>query len=209
MENIVYIKDYSAPPVDRRQILRYAGVSADGGGTYDLISECLDEAQGVLSYRVCYREFPILRVGDGLDIGFCRTDSRSLLKNLQGCDRIILFAATVGLGIDRLIKRYGATSPTRAMLLEAIGSERVESLCELFNSEIAKNMRREGRFVRPRFSPGYGDLSLALQREVFAALDCHRRLGLTLNASLLMSPSKSVTAIIGIGTEKKRITEKK
>lgn len=201
MENIVYIKEYSAPPIDREQILRYAGVRGDVGELDALISECLDEAREVLSYKVCYRELPISHEGERQELGFCVTESHSLGRNLVGCDRIILFAATVGLGIDRLIKRYAASSPTRSMLLEAIGSERVESLCDLFNSEIAENMRREGHFVRPRFSPGYGDLSLAVQRNVFAALDC-RRLGLTLNGSLLMSPSKSVTAIIGIGTEK-------
>jgi 5-methyltetrahydrofolate--homocysteine methyltransferase len=29
-------------------------------------------------------------------------------------------------------------------------------------------------------------------------LDCNRKIGLTLNDSLLMSPSKSVTALIGV-----------
>ena len=53
--------------------------------------------------------------------------------------------------------------------------------------------------LRPRFSPGYGDLPLELQKDVFRVLDCPRKIGLSLNESLLMSPSKSVTAIIGIG----------
>lgn len=63
-------------------------------------------------------------------------------------------------------------------------------------------MRRQaqaaGGDTRPRFSPGYGDLPLALQRDIFHALDCARKIGLTLNDSLMMSPAKSVTAIIGI-----------
>ena len=53
----------------------------------------------------------------------------------------------------------------------------------------------------PGFSPGYGDLPLDLQREIFAALDCPKRIGVSLNESLLMSPSKSVSAIIGLGGE--------
>ena len=55
--------------------------------------------------------------------------------------------------------------------------------------------------MKPRFSPGYGDLSLEMQRDIFRVLDCPRKIGLTLNESLLMSPSKSVTAIIGISGE--------
>ena len=62
-------------------------------------------------------------------------------------------------------------------------------------------MQAEGKFLKPRFSPGYGDLPLEMQRDIFRVLDCSRKIGLTLNESLLMSPSKSVTAIVGIGGE--------
>ena len=50
-----------------------------------------------------------------------------------------------------------------------------------------------------RYSPGYGDLSLESQKQVFALLNPPKYIGVTLNDSLLMSPSKSVTGIIGIG----------
>ena len=53
-------------------------------------------------------------------------------------------------------------------------------------------------YLRPRFSPGYGDLPLALQADVFWALDCTSKIGVSLSESLIMSPQKSVTAIIGI-----------
>ncbi len=61
---------------------------------------------------------------------------------------------------------------------------------------------------RPRFSPGYGDLTLLAQKDIFAVLDCGKRIGLTLNDSLLMSPSKSVTAFVGIGGNQKQTQEK-
>lgn len=52
--------------------------------------------------------------------------------------------------------------------------------------------------LRPRFSPGYGDLAIDAQKDIFALLDCERQIGLTLGDSLLMSPGKSVTAFAGI-----------
>ena len=55
-----------------------------------------------------------------------------------------------------------------------------------------------GLALTERFSPGFGDLPLELQRQVTEALDCPRSLGITLGESLLMTPSKSVTAIIGM-----------
>ena len=104
---------------------------------------------------------------------------------------------TIGLEMDRLIARYKRVSPVYTLLLQAIGAERVESACNALEEKLRCSLM-PGESLRPRFSPGYGDLPLALQKDVFQALDCERRLGLTLTDSLLMVPSKSVTAIVGI-----------
>ena len=52
-----------------------------------------------------------------------------LSKNLQGYDKAVFFVATVGIEIDRLIKKYSVLSPTKAVIFQAIGAERIESLC--------------------------------------------------------------------------------
>ena len=92
-----------------------------------------------------------------------------------------------------------AQAPASALLCQAIGAERIEALCDAFTDWLEAEVSPRGLFLRPRFSPGYGDLPLTLQREILRALDSPRTLGITLNRSLLMSPSKSVTAIIGLG----------
>ena len=191
----VFVRHYEAPPVRRDEILRYAGVRGKEFEFGALLEECLLEAEKVLSYSVCYAEVSILPTEEGLDLGFLVTESRDLRKNLVGCSSGIVFAATVGLGLDRLISRASATSPTKALLFQAIGAERIESLCDLFCRDLAAE---QGEYCHhPRFSPGYGDLPLSVQTNIFALLDCSKRIGLTLNQSLLLSPSKSVTAIIG------------
>ena len=83
-------------------------------------------------------------------------------------------------------------------MLQALGSERVESLCNAFNKDIATKMSLENKTLAPRFSPGYGDLPLSLQTDIFKALNCTSKIGINLNSNLFMTPSKSVTAIIGI-----------
>lgn len=199
MTDAVYVKTYEAPPVCRREILRYAGGGKiEEGEVSRLLDSCLEELAGKLRYRVCWRVFPVGRRGGMLDLSFAETSSQGLGKNLKDCGSAVLFAATVGLEIDRLIARYGRISPVRALLFEAIGSERIESLCDAFSEDMRKRAQAAGGDARPRFSPGYGDLPLALQRDIFRALDCARKIGLTLNDSLMMSPAKSVTAIIGI-----------
>ena len=188
----VLIKTYDDLPPDRMEIARYA---RSGGEEPALLDACLEEARGLGPGRVCYRRFPIYRKADTLDFGFAAVDAKSLTRHLAGCDAILLFAATVGLGMDRLISRYARLSPARAFLFDAIGTARVETLCDAFCTD----MTAEFGPLRPRFSPGYGDLPLALQKDILATLDCQRKIGLTLNQSLLMSPTKSVTAIVGIG----------
>ena len=83
-------------------------------------------------------------------------------------------------------------------MFQAIGAERIEAVCDCFCDEIKKEFVCS---LKPRFSPGYGDLSLETQKQLFSILDCERQLGISLNSSLLMSPSKSVTAFVGLYDE--------
>lgn len=192
----VYVKDYPAPPLDRRELMRYLRTDTVSAELESELARALDEALSVCTYRVCYAEFALGMQNGEVDLGFTRVTSRDLAKNLAGCTHVTVFAATVGLGLDRLIARYSRLSPVRALCLQAIGAERVEALCDAFETDV-RYASFHGR-IHARFSPGYGDLPLDFQREIFRLLDCPRRIGLTLNESLLMSPSKSVTALIGI-----------
>lgn len=196
----IYTKIYPPPIVDEREILRYAGVRR--GDASDelsaLLSSCIAECEGKLTYKVCYRRLPLDVCGNKISLGELVFFSDSLSKVLGGCEQVIIFGATVGLGLDRLITRYSAISPTRALMLQAYGGERIEALCDAFFEDMKKELSEEGFSIVQRFSPGYGDLTLETQRDIFSALECYKKIGLTLNESFVMSPSKSVTAIIGI-----------
>ena len=194
----VRIRTYDPPEVDRKEILRYAGVRGELPELDGVLEECLREAEGRLTYRVCWTEFPLSCREGKLDLGFAVTDSASLGRTMERCDTVVLFAATVGVELDRLIARYGRVSPVKSLLFQAIGAERIEALCDAFNRDVDAEQAAAGRTTTRRFSPGYGDLPLALQKDIFRVLDCPKRIGLTLNESLLMSPSKSVTALIGV-----------
>jgi cobalamin-dependent methionine synthase I len=198
MVRVAYYSVSDLPSPERKEILRYAGAKEGAEGVSALLGDCLTEAEGSLSFGVCYRLFPIEEKGDFLSLGFTQTKSEVARRALAECDTVLLFAATVGHGLDRLLSRYSRLSPARALLLQAIGAERIEALCEHFLAQIGEDVKEAGSVLCPRFSPGYGDLPLALQKDIFAALDATKRLGLTLNESLLMTPSKSVTAIVGI-----------
>lgn len=197
MTGVIYTESFPAPPVDFSEILRYAGVKGEDETLRALAESCVKETQGKLTYKVCWREFPVKIEENTVDFGFAGVRSAALAKNLLGCGRAVIFAATVGVEMDRLIVRASRLSPVKALMLDAIGGERVEALCDAFNEKIKAKEK-----TRPRFSPGYGDLPLDFQKEIFRVLDCPRKIGVTLNDSLLMSPTKSVTAIIGVEGEK-------
>ena len=189
---MVFCRNYDTIPVNRREILRYAGYAGTVPGEAEtaVLEECLRETAGKLSCRVCWARFALTEP----DLPFVRTGSTDLAKYLRDCGEIVVFGATVGLELDRLITRYGRLSPVKALFFQAIGAERIESLCDAFCADLAA----ETGPLKPRYSPGYGDLPLSVQKDLFAVLDCPRKIGLTLNGSMLMSPSKSVTAIVGI-----------
>lgn len=182
------------PPIDRNEVLRYWGAFSPTEETSALLDSCLDECREVFTPRVVFAKTPLAFSGATVDMGFASVDCPALAAHLDGCREEVVFAATVGIGIDRLIRRHSTLSPARASCLQAIGTERIEALCDAFEEKIG---REEGETVS-RFSPGYGSLPLSLQKDIFAFLDCPRAVGISLGDSLLMTPTKSVTAIIGI-----------
>lgn len=193
----IFVKSYENPKLNKKEILRYLD-SAPGTEIDDLIDSCVAEAEDKLIYKLCYARFPISVSGEDLDLGFTRVSSHSLALCLKECDEIVLLCGTVGVGIDRLIKKYSAILPSRSVALQALGSERVEALCDEFCAELALEEGAKGREIRPRFSPGYGDLPIEMQKDIFATLAPEKYVGVSLGADLFMTPTKSVTAIIGI-----------
>lgn len=195
MSGIINVIHPSVGFVDKKEILRYAGVRGTADEkTEELLEECLSLVDGKFKYALCYKRFNATPTENGFDLGFATVNSELVKKRLEGCSEIVLFAATVGMETDRLISRYSSVSPARAHMIQSIGAERIEALCDTFESIL----KADGIDLCPRFSAGYGDLPIELQRDIFKALDCSKNIGLTLNDSLLMSPTKSVTAIIGI-----------
>lgn len=182
----IEIRQYSSsdlPPVDIREVWRYSGCKAvpEDEASVKLMNEIVEEYGDAARGKVCFARSP--------HVPF-ETSSKGLAKVLAGSREVIVFAATVGLEFDRAIGRYKRTSPSKALMLQALGAERVEALCDVFCSGF------EGR--TSRYSPGYGDLPLDYQKNIFELLHCEETIGISLNESLLMTPSKSVTAIFGI-----------
>ena len=191
-----------AVEIDRREAYRYLGLrgAAPDAATAAAVDEAVRLLDAVVEPRQVSRRFLLKRTDDGaLDIEGLRVESKALSRNLEGCREVFLMAATLGIGPDRLIARAQAEGAmSRAMALQAASAAMIEAWCDDVNAELARQAKARGRALRPRFSPGYGDFSLEAQPGIFRLLGAQRNIGITLTDSLLMLPTKSVTAVIGI-----------
>ena len=186
------------PRLDLAEALRYAGVQGDVPD--DLRRAMADVARQVtaIAPRSVWRAFPIRREEDRVVLegsGVALT-GRLAERTLADCGEAALLLCTLGEPFDALLRREQARDMARAVLLDACGSAWVEAACDEAEREIAR--RFPDAFLTDRFSPGYGDLPLELQGALCAALDAQRRAGVHMTGSFLLSPSKSVTAVVGL-----------
>ena len=157
------------------------------------IEACIEEFNKVVSYKYAYAEVSVAVSGDICDFGFAKVESRALSTLLCGCDKVFFLAVSAGVGVDRLIIRLEATGKADAFFTDSIASAAIESFCDLISDKISESLN-----CTRRFSPGYADLPLEFQNELLSRLNAPSSVGISLNSSLLMSPMKSITAIIGI-----------
>ena len=198
--------------VPRKEIYRYMGYkgATPDDRTVALVEDCLNELLAVPAWEVtsCVTavetDMDTVRLLRGRGTGAQNADdnekivlaefeSRTLSSHLKGCDRAMILAATIGPAPDELTDRYTESGEiTKAYVMQACGSAAVEELCDEFTA----GLDIPGGFsLRTRYSPGYGDFPLQAQKELLELLP---EPGIVLTDTLMMIPSKSVTALIGI-----------
>ncbi len=187
--------------VKRREVLRYMGCKGEvPREVWDLAEECLAMLGNVCSPKHVVREFPLILGPEGQVETECfQTVSKNLAKNLKDCRCVLVFAATLGLGADQLIRRYSRLDMSKAVALQAGAAAMLEEYCDQVCRGLRDTYLEKGFYLRPRFSPGYGDFSLDCQPGILQALEAGKRVGITLTDGFLMLPTKSVTAVMGIG----------
>ena len=189
---------------DLREITRYLGyhgVTPDENMMSE-IEQCIGELENVITPRFVYDRFDLLHKEENgrsiLSFGGLETESRDLARNLKGCTGVYIMAVTLGPGPDRLVRRASVGKMSRAIIFQAAAAAMTEAWCDEINERIRTEAAKEGFCTRPRFSPGYGDLPLSMQKQISMILNMPKEIGVSLTESYLMTPSKSVTALIGI-----------
>lgn len=190
-----------------KEAIRYLGYGkhAVDEKTLALISDSFRNLEDAAGRKSIYRIFDLTRISETkFTVGEVEVESRSLGRNLMGCSKIILFGATLGTPVDRLITRTSLVDMAGAVVIQACAAALLEEYCDQCQMEIQEALEKEELYLRPRFSPGYGDFDISFQAPLMRMLDCAKTIGLTMTDSYMMTPTKSVTAVIGASPIKEK-----
>ena len=187
--------------IDPQEALRYAGHRSGvlAPELREKFDACYAQVSALVRPRIVTRVFPIegtrpvrltgtALVLPGRDIG-------SLLSGAHAC---VLMAVTIGGEVEQAIRSAQVKDLTGALFLDGCASAAVEAVCEAAEAQLRARLGGPPPFFTRRFSPGYGDLPLTLQQPVLQVLDAGRKIGLFVSDSGLLTPRKSVTAILGL-----------
>lgn len=186
--------------LNEKEVLRYMGYNKNNVTIEDIepVRELIAKARPFISPKACYRRFDVSIDSGRIQLPYGEVISYDLSKNLKDCDSIFILAATIGPQFDRELKKMYLCSMAEAAYMQAIGAAAVENLVDQLCAYLATIVSTEGHKTKPRYSPGFGDYTLENQIGIFKVLDPYKMTGITLMDTLIMSPEKSVTAIIGI-----------
>ena len=184
--------------VPREEALRYLGCrgAAPDQATAALLEERIRAVEEAADPRWTALEVPLTLRPGMVALGDWSIHSEKLRAHLEGCTSALLFGATLGVGVDRLIARSAAGKVAQAAVDQAVAAALIEAVCDHACDQLTGQY--PGKYLRPRFSPGYGDFPLTDQPELLRRLDGPRKIGLTATDSCLLAPIKSVTAVIGV-----------
>lgn len=186
--------------INKREAFRYMGFKkGEPNERFLLLADrcekmVLDAAKPKLIFKV----FDILSRDDKIILSNTKLylpgdNIKNLLKDSNRC---CVFAATLGVSVDALIRRLEVEDITLGFIADNLASALIEQVCDKTEDVIKESL--DNATLTPRFSCGYGDLPLSLQGDFLSALDAQSKIGLTVTDTLIMMPRKSVTAVLGI-----------
>lgn len=189
------------PDIPFDEVLHYLGCKEADEQLTTQIQTQIKRVKELAKPKVVYHISEIHGYENDLQIPLHGQDIKELLKN---CDQAIFMAATLGTALDIEAKRLSLKDMGDMVVFDAACNAAVEAFANTFQKELAHDYAKKHRYLTDRFSCGYGDLRMDIQKTFCERLDTKRKIGLFVNASSLLIPLKSITAIIGISNEKQK-----
>lgn len=168
-------------------------------GVARAIKQAIDSAYTLIHGKACYKTFQVKEVrsdrvaieeSDTLFVG------GNMTKLLAKCDYTTLLACTIGPELERKVDHIKKTHTADAYFLDVVGGWMADYMADRVDGIIQSEVLRSGYARTMRYSPGYGDWDLPVQREVLDLVEAST-IGITCTETFILQPRKSVTAVIG------------
>ncbi len=201
--SIVFFEAKDIAKIEQKVLLH---IKKDDSIPFIFKEKCFAEVKNQVSLKAVYTQVPLKIEGavvKVLDQAIC---SKTLSKCLGRSTSAYLFAVSIGSGIDRLIAKYASMSTAECYVVDKIASLYVEEGIEALVDILAQEVKAQHKYLSLRYSAGYGDFDIKNQRLFIEWLDTTKKIGLSLTDSCMLTPIKSVTAIVGIGEEEQPAT---
>ncbi len=184
----MYSANFSDKEIILPQIYNYLGFRGVGRSeeTDMLIDNALRELETLSQFNYIYKYFTALPE-------FLKKEP--YLSYLNGAKGVIVCATTLGAGVDRAVNRYMRTDMSKGVVLDASASAYLELCSDKYEKTLGEDLSY-------RFCPGYGGSGVEDLPELFKLID-PGKIGISLNKSNFMLPSKSMAGIIAVGKGKK------
>ncbi len=191
---------YELKSINKAEALRYMGCRGEADEiTKTIVDECERLVISAAMPKFLYRVFDISEDRESLVGCSIKLLGNSIREHLDGCQKVVLMCATLSIGVDALIRKEQTIDILRGLACDALSSAAIEQVCDYVSQRIQEEFPKY--FHTWRYSPGYGDLPIDMQSDFLDVLDAPRRIGLCTNESAILTPKKSVTAIIGLSTD--------
>ncbi|MBN1266626.1 MAG: hypothetical protein JXA25_14115 [Anaerolineales bacterium] len=152
-----------------------------------IYSDMLEEARELLEPLSLYRTFPAYEVPQYGDF-------------IAGAEWVTLGICSVGREIDRRVEDLAKVKMANAVVLDEIGTVMVLELANQMYKQIRAAAKTAQQRTSPSYRPGIGRWPLELQNDIYEDLSAEAY-GLQLHESLQILPQKTVSMIVGSGSE--------
>ena len=189
--------------IDKNEVLRYLMYKNDivDPSLNSIIDKLIAETKDISRPRFTYHIFSLRKEKDLLLEGTTLfLKGNDIKKHLEFSNKCIVMCATLGSEIEMRINYYSKIELLKSIILDACASTYIEALCDMAELRIKENeiSNIKGLFFTSRYSPGYGDFDISVQKDLLNIIDAPKKIGVTVTDSSIMLPRKSVSAIIGL-----------
>lgn len=186
--------------LNREEAFRYMGSKGREipPNLIPLSEECEQALLKAISPKYCWKLFDIEKTDEGISVQntLLTLKGSDIENHLENCEKAVLLCATLSSAADNVIRTFEAAAMEKAVIADSLASAAIEQVCDLAEEEIRQRLP-EYNFTW-RFSPGYGDFPLEIQGDFLKTLDAPKIIGVNITKSLMLTPTKSVTAVMGL-----------